>query len=102
MESGREVCLLHYFDRITDVAEFEYTLSAKEETFYKPVLSDLSIEQSITDDKVVLITTNNGDNAAKFVEAYALFFSGEDLVYYGSTYITDDDSEIKPGATISA
>ena len=102
VESGQEICLLHYFDRVTDASEFEYNLSVKKEAFYKPVLSDLSIDKSITDGKVILVVTNNGDKAAKFVEANALFFYEGELVYYGSAYITDDDSEIKSGATISS
>lgn len=29
VESGQEICLFHYFDNITDVSKFEYTLSVK-------------------------------------------------------------------------
>lgn len=101
VESGQEVCLLNYFDGVTDAGTFEYTLSVKEEKYYDSVYSDLAVEESRTDEKVILTVTNNGNEPAKFVEAQALFFSGGELVYYGSTYIADDESEIKAGATIA-
>lgn len=101
VESGQEVCLLNYFDGVTDADIFEYTLSVKEDKYYDPVYSDLAVEESRTDEKVILTVTNNGSEPAQFVEAQALFFAGGELVYYGSTYITDDESEIKAGATIA-
>lgn len=100
--SGSEVCLCNYFDGVKDADEFEYTMTVKKETFFKPVMQDIDIEESKTDEKVILTCTNNGDDAAQFVEAYALFFNDGELVNYDSTYITDDDSEIKPGSTISS
>ena len=70
---------------------------------YKPVISNLSVEQNINDDNVVLVVTNNGEYPAEFVEAYALFFDAEgNIVKTDTSYITDDDSELKPGATLSA
>lgn len=101
VESGQEACLLNYFDGVKDVDSFEYTLSVKEDKYYDSVFSDLLVEESRTDDKVILSVTNNGSESAKFVEAQALFFSGGELTDYGSTYVTDDDSEIKVGATIA-
>lgn len=101
VESGQEVCLLNYFDGVTNAGTFEYTLSVKEEKYYDSVYSDLTVEESRTDEKVILTVTNNGSEPAQFVEAQALFFLGGELVYYGSTYITDDESEIKASATIA-
>lgn len=99
--SGAEVCLCNYFDGVKDADSFEYTMTVKKDNFFKPVIQDLNIEKSETDEKVILTCTNNGDKTAQFVEAYALFFKDGNLINYASTYITDDDSEIKPGATIS-
>lgn len=101
VESGQEVCLLNYFDGVTEVDKFEYTLSVKKDRYYEPVYSDLAVEESRTDEKVILTVTNNGSEPALFVEAQALFFTSGELVYYGSTYIVDDESEIKSGATIA-
>ncbi|MDE7446172.1 MAG: DUF4190 domain-containing protein [Lachnospiraceae bacterium] len=101
VESGQEVCLLNYFDGVTDADTFEYTLSVKKDKYYDSVYSDLTVEESRTDEKVILTVTNNGSAPAQFVEAQALFFSNGELVYFGSTYITDDESEIKAGATIA-
>lgn len=98
--SGYEVCIGCYFSDAKNAANFEYTLDAKKDSYYDAVIQDLSFEESRTDKKVIISCTNNGDDAAQFVEATALFFSNSELVRSDSTYITDDDSEIKPGATI--
>lgn len=99
--SGTEICLCNYFDGVKDAASFEYTMTVKKDVFFKPVNQDLKIEKSETEEKVILSCTNIGEKTAQFVEAYALFFKDGKLVDYDSAYITDDDSEIKPGATIS-
>lgn len=99
--SGREVCILNYFDGVKDATEFEYTLSVKEDEYYEDAVQDLEIEESKTDEKVILTVTNNGSESARFVEAQALFFQAGELVFYDSAYITDDESEIKAGAMIS-
>lgn len=98
--SGYEVCVSCYFSDAENAESFEYMLDAKKDKNYKPVIQDLSFEESRTDEKVIISCTNNGDDAAEFVEATALFFLNGELVYSDSTYITDDDSEIKPGKTI--
>ena len=51
--------------------------------------------------KEIVSVTNNGTEAAEFVEGYALFFEGDTLVDFEDAYFTDDDSEIKPGKTIT-
>lgn len=99
--SGQEVCLCNYFDSVKNADKFEYTMSVKKDVYYESAMDDVSVEESKTDQKVVLTCTNNGEDAAQFVEAYALFFKDGKLINYDSTYIVDDDSEIKPGATIA-
>ena len=96
-EAGQETLMDFYSG--DEFSAYEYSLSAEEETYYAPVISSLEKEVSMTDSKAVLSVTNNGDKAAEFVQFYALFFSGDDLVYYDWGYCTDNDSEIKPGKT---
>lgn len=98
--SGYEVCIGCYFSDAKNAESFECTLDAKKDSYHDSAIQDLSFEESRTDKKVIISCTNNGEDAAKFVEATALFFLNGELVYSDSTYITDDDSEIKPGATI--
>ena len=44
---------------------------------------------------------NTGTEPAEFVEAYVLFFKDGVLVDHDSTYFTDDDHELKPGALMN-
>lgn len=98
---GAEICLVNYFDD-TKAASFEYTLEASKEKYYGAIYDDIETETNDAGNKVVITCTNKGNDPLLFVEAYALFFKDGNVVYYGSTYITDDDSEIKPGKTIAA
>lgn len=100
--SGAEVCLCNYFDSVKDADSFEYTMTVKKDMYFSPVTQDLSIEESRVNGKVILTCKNNGDKVAQFVEAYALFFKDGNLINYDSTYIVDDDSEIKSGESISS
>lgn len=99
--SGHEVCLMNYFESVKSDSTFEYTISVKEDEYYESVLDDLGHEDSDTGEKVIVTCTNNGDKAAQFVEGTVLFFSGDKLVGYETNYLTDDDSELKPGASIA-
>lgn len=100
VEAGYTVCLTHMFDD-AEPESYDYTLSVKEEEYHSPVLSDLSYETSDTGKKVIVSCTNNGSEPAEFVEGTILFFSGKKLLGHSSAYFTDDDSELKPGNTIS-
>ena len=84
------------------IAKVDYTLDYDENPYYKPVVNDLSVEQTFNDENVTVSVTNNSENPALFVSVYAIFFdSNNNVVNYNSTYITDSDNEIKPGKTIS-
>lgn len=99
---GEESIATFYFDSVKDIDHVEYTMSYDTDPYYGSVLSDLEVVQNINDKNVVVTATNKGTEAAKFVEAYALFLdTSGNVVEYGSTYITDGDSEIKPGVTLS-
>lgn len=80
---------------------YETDMKSQKSRYYESIIQDLSFVQNDIKDGAVFQVTNNGEDAAEFVEGYALFFLNGELVYYDSTYFTDDDSEIKPGATIS-
>lgn len=98
---GCESVITNYFDSVSGIDHFEYTLSMKEDEYNNSVLADINMNLSPQEDKVIVTCTNNGSVPAEFVEATALFFKDGRLVDYGCTYITDDDSEIKPGSTLS-
>lgn len=99
VEAGTETILFTMPDEaFTDI---EYTLKAKEESVYECVISDLSYETTSAKKKEIVSVTNNGTEAAEYVEGYALFFEGDTLVDFDYAYFTDDDFEIKPGKTIT-
>ena len=98
-EKGTEILL--YFMPDEDFTEMEYEISADEEDWYECVVSDLSYETVPAKNKEIVSITNNGEYAAEFVECKCLFFLGEEVVGFGSQYFTDDDSELKPGKTIT-
>ena len=99
IESGYNT--LVYFMPDEKYSKMEYELDVSEEEYYECVQSDLSYEASEAEDKIILSVTNNGEEPAEFVEAYALFFNGDTPVGFTSNYITDDDNELKPGKTIN-
>lgn len=98
-EKGSKIVL--YFMPDEKFARMEYELSVKEEKYYDCVISDLSYESVSAKEKEIVSVTNNGSEPAEFVEGYALFFKGDQVVDFDSTYFTDDDSELKPGKTIT-
>lgn len=90
-----------YFDDVKGVVAVEYELSYDTDPYYTPVIGNLSVEQTINNRNVIVAVTNNGTKPAQFVEAYALFFDGNNkIVETASSYVVDDDSEIKPGKTL--
>lgn len=97
--SGSEVCL--YFMPDEKYAKMEYELSVEEEEWFESVVHELSYESSPAKNKEIVSVKNNGKEAAEFVEVYALFFNGDKPVALSSSYFTDDDSELKPGNTIT-
>lgn len=90
------------FDFITDeeVVSVDYEYIIEKEDWYKCVLSDLSYDVSEAKNKIILSVSNTGNDAAKFVQATVLFFKGDSIVDFSQHYITDNDSEIKPGRTV--
>ena len=92
---------LFYFDDVSGADTVEYELEYSS-SYYSPILADLEVEQTVSENHITLLVTNTGDISAQFVEAYALFFDAEgEVTGYSSRYIGDNDSEIKPGYTLS-
>lgn len=94
--------IVFYFDSVKNIDKVECSLNYDTDVYYTPVLANISLQQIINDKNLTVIASNNGNVNAQFVEAYALFFDAEGkVVSYDSAYITDGDSEIKPGAELS-
>lgn len=99
IESGYYAVLTFMPDEAFETMEYE--LDVSEEKWYECIQSDMAYEAVEAKNKVILSITNNGNEAADFVTGHVLFYKGDKLVYYSENYFTDDDSEIKPGKTIS-
>lgn len=83
-----------------DFETAKLTLEAEELTLYSTITQDLEAKASKKDDEHIEVSvTNNSNKAAKFAEYTALLFKDGKLSTVESGYITDDDYEIKPGAT---
>ena len=102
LAAGEESICSLFFGDVSGILNVEYQLNFSEESFYTPVIENLEMETSINANNVILTVTNKGDYAAEFVKAYVLFLdANNNLIDYDETYVTDDDSEIKAGASVS-
>ena len=99
--AGCTSILYEAFETEAQIDHYDTTISVQESEYYDSVIQDLDYTQNDIDGGAVFQVTNNGDAAAEFVEGYALFFSGDQLVDYQSVYFTNDNSELNPGETIS-
>lgn len=93
--------ILFAFSPDEEFETIEYELSVKEVEYYECVVKDLSYESVTAKEKEIVTVTNNGTEAAEFVEGAMLFFNGDEVVDYDCTYFTDDDSELKAGKSIT-
>lgn len=99
--SGCTIFAKTFFNDVAGASSFDTSFQVTEESTYIPVLQGISVQTSNLGDKVTVTATNLGDKAAEFPEATAIFLKDGKVVYHGSDYLTDADSELKPGATIS-
>lgn len=91
-----------YFDGVTGIDNVELQMNYSASRYYYPVINNLDAEVVLNDNNVVVRVTNTGETSAQFVEVHALFFDANNkVIYHDSTYVTDNDSEIKPGATLT-
>lgn len=103
--AGEQSCMHLYFMDVTgiDHIEYEKSLQYTTNTLYDPVLNNLSVQENCNGDVLTLAVTNNGDKAAMFVEAYAIFMDAAgNPLQISNTYIVDSNHEIAPGAMVSA
>ena len=95
------VVWLWFSDNSVDYITYDLELKT-DDLYYYQVINNLSITSSQTTDKVILTIKNNGHYEAQFVEAYVVFYDKNgNIVYIDDRYFTDDDSEIKPGKSIT-
>lgn len=99
--SGCTVFVSNLFIDVKNVGWFDTTIQVKQDTWFTPVIQNIVVDTTKTKEAVIVSATNTGTMPAEFVEATALFFKGDKLVYSSSTYLTDGDYELKPGATLS-
>lgn len=99
--SGCTVFVRNIFIDVENVGWFDTTIQATQDTWFTPVIQNVVVNTTKTRESVIVSATNTGAVPAEYVEATALFFKGNELIYCSTRYITDGDSEIKPGATLS-
>ena len=63
---------------------------------YTPVIPNLSEVSESALDKEIATLTNNCNVVANFVKVHCLFFDGDELVDYNSSYFTDSDYGLEP------
>lgn len=98
---GSTIFVTNFFSDTSGAVGFDTVIQTKLETYYQPVLQNIGVETSKGKEKVIVKITNYGAVPAEFPEATALFFKNGKVVYVGSTYLVDADSELKPGAVIT-
>lgn len=77
-----------------------FSVKATADDRYKGSMAEVEcVDYSVSGSKVMFEVTNNGDIAVEFVKAYAVFYDGDEIVDVDYSYATDDDNELKPGAT---
>lgn len=85
-----------------EYAEVSIT-SAKVDDRYQGGMENVECsDYAVNGEKVIFEVKNNGDAAVSFVKGIVLFYNGNEVVDYDSAYAVDDDSELKPGATLMA
>lgn len=89
------------FETDQEIDHYKTELNYSKSKYYDSVIQDLSYSRNDIKNGLVLQVKNNGSKAARFVQAYVLFFKEGNLVGYSSAYFTDDDSELKPENKIS-
>ncbi len=89
------------FETSAEIDHYNTEMNVTSSKYYNSVIQDLSYTQNNIEDGAIFQVKNDGESPAEFVEGYALFFLNGKLVGYDDAYFTDDESEIKPGATIT-
>jgi hypothetical protein len=103
---GQSYPLWHMFEgiEISDIADFDYSVTVTKSNNTTVVDDDLpwSVDNT-TDDGVIITVTNNHDYDVQYLNAYALFFRGDELVGFGDTFIDNVSSDciLQSGQTVT-
>ncbi len=99
---GEESLAGCYFSHVDGIDHVDYTMEYATDLYYSPVIGDLNVEYTTNEKNAIVTITNKGSKPAEFVEAYALFFDADgNVMRSDTTYFSDDDFELKPGASIT-
>ncbi len=99
--AGATVFLTNYFGSVTGVHSFDTSIETTVNKYYVPVIQNVAVEATDLGDKVLVKATNNGAIPAEFVKATVVFFRGNEVVNYDTSYFCDSESELKPGASMT-
>lgn len=106
-ECSIDVCdpgcsVLMKFRNEAPFAHVEWNINSKAPNeMFTGVLSGISVETTIVGDKAIISATNNGTKNAMSVEYDALFLDENgNVVNQALGFLTDDENELKAGATI--
>lgn len=78
-------------------SSYEYELTPSQNKYYQCVSQNISYEENIVDNKVIVTAKNEGDIAVRFAQCTVLFMNGDNVVGSSYTYCIDDDNELKAG-----
>lgn len=97
------IAVISFYGIDGSIDHFDYEVEYERSKNYQSVLSNMKAEESVDGGNVTLTVTNEGTTAAQYFAGYVFFLDADNnLIDYDSSYITDDDGELKPGATLSA
>lgn len=96
---GQTACIWSTIDYAPNITSFDYTLTVDEDKDNRSIYNDVALEYNSVDDKILITATNNGTDTAYYVWAQILFFKDGQLVNFSEPMFTDNDSELKAGAT---
>lgn len=77
--------------------DYSYTLSTETNEYLISAPDDLLIDYVTLDDRVIVTGSNVGDAALDNADVTVLYYQGDRLVDWQSTYFCDLDYELKPG-----
>lgn len=97
-QDGYETFWSFYKDDPFDSCEFLITVTP--DKYYKGVQSSVEQSASVVGKKVIITAKNTSESTVKYLEYYLLYLDGDgNAVDYDWGYLTDSDSELKPGKT---
>lgn len=101
LPAGCTVFLVNYFSNVSNVNGYDTSIQAIPVRYYDPVIQNVALEVNDLGDKVIVKATNNGGVPVEFLEATAVFFKDNEVIYYGTEYLIDNSYELKPGASFT-